>query len=50
MRITGLDDRDHPIFNHTGPMPAGGQAEYVLTGATTYVFVVLAADRLLSGR
>ncbi len=26
------------------------QAEYVLTGATTYVFVVLAADRLLSGR
>ena len=26
------------------------QAEYVLTGATTYVFTVLAADRLLAGR
>ncbi len=26
------------------------QAEYVLTGATTYVFTVLAADRLLNGR
>jgi endoglucanase len=26
------------------------QAEYVLTGATTYVFTVLAADRLLSGK
>ena len=26
------------------------QAEYVLTGATTYVFTVLAADRLLTGR
>lgn len=26
------------------------QAEYVLTGATTYVFAVLAADRLLNGR
>ncbi len=26
------------------------QAEYVLTGATTYIFTVLAADRLLNGR
>ena len=26
------------------------QAEYVLTGATTYVFTVLAADRLLAGQ
>ena len=26
------------------------QAEYVLTGATTYVFTVLAADRLLAGK
>ncbi len=26
------------------------QAEYVLTGATTYVFTVLAADRLLNGK
>ena len=26
------------------------QAEYVLTGATTYVFTVLAADRLLTGK
>jgi hypothetical protein len=25
------------------------QAEYVLTGAATYVFTVLAADRLLNG-